>query len=67
MAGVIATIRRAGHYELGQRVTMKVGDRILKGEVVAIAPLRIYFCTAGESKIMGWSPRLRKALLLFDL
>jgi hypothetical protein len=38
-AKAVATIRRAGYYELGQVVIMKVGDMRLKGKVVAIAPV----------------------------
>ncbi len=65
----IATIRRAGHYELGQRVTMKVGDRILKGEVVAIAPakpsyLREFVDFSGFKSVEEWiaeAERLHKS------
>ena len=38
-AKVVATIRKAGYYKLGQRVVMKVGDRRFYGKVIAIAPL----------------------------
>ena len=38
-AKVVATIRKAGYYKLGQRIVMKVGDRRFYGKVIAIAPL----------------------------
>ena len=40
-AKVVATIRKAGYYKLGQRVVMKVGDRRFYGKVIAIAPITI--------------------------
>ena len=36
---MVATIRKAGYYRIGQRVIMKVGDRRFYGKVVAIAPV----------------------------
>ena len=38
-AETVATIRKAGYYKLGQRVTIKLGDKKFHGEVIAISPL----------------------------
>jgi len=38
-ANMIATIRRKGHYRVGKRVIVKVGDKRFYGRVVAIAPI----------------------------
>jgi hypothetical protein len=58
-AKAVATIRKAGYYELGKRVVMKVGDRRFYGKVVAIAPvkssyLREYVDYSGFQSVEEW-------------
>jgi len=36
---IVATIRKKGHYKVGRRVRIKLGDRNLQGRVVAVIPL----------------------------
>jgi hypothetical protein len=36
---LVATIRKKGYYKAGKRVTLKLGDRKLRGRVVAVIPL----------------------------
>jgi len=36
---MVATIRKAGYYRIGQRVIMKVGNRRFYGKVVVTAPI----------------------------
>ena len=38
-AEIVATIRKAGHYKLDQKVTIKLGDKRLYGKVIAVVPL----------------------------
>ena len=38
-AEIVATIRKAGHYKLGKRVVVKLGDKRLYGKVITVAPL----------------------------
>lgn len=67
-AEVVATIRKKGRYKLGQKVVLKVGDKVLKGEVVAIAPLTsapFYVEYSGFESVEEWlyeAERLHKGL-----
>ena len=36
---LVATIRKSGYYYIGKRVTMKVGDKVFYGRVIAIKPI----------------------------
>jgi len=68
-AKVVATIRKAGYYKLGQRVAMKVGDRKFYGRVIAVSPLTPfsldrYVDYSGFENIEVWiseAERLHKA------
>jgi len=66
---LVATIRKKGHYRVGQRVVIKVNDKRIYGRIIVVVPLtpfslNKYVVYSGFENVEEWvkeAKRLHKA------